>query len=135
MAEHGRRGEMAPQLDPADDDVLDNGDIGPVSLPVALRRPTSPAAAPVWTPPPVSLDVTKGMIRVPLAADGTTFGPNLSRSGYYTVGEKGSEKKYASFDAALDALNRMDKPRWRRPNPAGNWGIVSGCSWTNIKKG
>lgn len=135
MAEHGTRGEMTPQLDPADDDVLDNSDIGPVSLPAAIRPPASLADTPVWTPSPVSLDVTKGVIRVPVAADGTTFGPDLSRRGYYTVGEKGSEEKYASFDAALGALNRMDKPRWRRPNPAGNWGIVSGCSWTDIKKG
>jgi len=134
MAEYGTRGMMRPQLDPTDDDVLDISDIGPVPLPAAIRRPASPAAAPAWTPPPVCLDVTKSMIRVPVAADGTTFGPNLSRRGYYTVGAKGSEKKYASFDAALGALNQMDKPRWRRPNSAGNWGIVSGCSWTYIKK-
>ncbi len=134
MAEYGTRGVKRPQFDPTDDDVLDINDIGPVPLPAPIRRPASPAAAPAWTPPSVGLDVTKGMISVPVAADGTTFVPNLSRRGYYTVGAKGSEKKYSSFDAALDALNRMDKPRWRRPNPAGNWGIVSGCSWTDIKK-
>ncbi|AWI86779.1 hypothetical protein CEW88_23320 (plasmid) [Alloyangia pacifica] len=75
------------------------------------------------------------MIRVPVAADGTAFGPDLARNGYYTVGAKGAEEKHASFDAALDALTKMDKPRWRRPNAAGNWGIVSGCSWRDIRKG
>lgn len=135
MAEQGTRGVMTPQFDPTDDDVLDTSDIGPVSLSTAIRRPALPAAASARTLPPVSTDLNKGMIRVPVAADGTTFGPNLSRRGYYTVGAKGSEEKYASFDAALDALNRMEKPRWRRPNFAGNWGIVSGCSWTKIKNG
>ena len=135
MAERGTRGAMASRFNPAEDDVLDDGDTGPVSLPASIRRPVSPTTTPVRTPPPINLSVTNGTIRVPVAADGTTFGPDLSRRGHYTVGAKGAEEKYACFDAALDALNRMDKPRWRRPNTAGNWGIVSGCSWTDIRKG
>lgn len=55
--------------------------------------------------------------------------------GYFTVGPKGAEEKHDSFDAALEALNQMATPRWRRPNAAGNWGIVSGCSWKNIQNG
>ena len=77
----------------------------------------------------------RGMIRVPVAADGSTFGPDLVRKGHYTVGAKGAEKKYDHFEAALDALTNMEQPRWRRPNSAGNWGIVSGSAWKDIKSG
>ena len=74
------------------------------------------------------------MIRVPVAADGSTFGPDLARKGRYTVGAKGTEKQYDTFDAALAALHQMKPPRWRRPNAAGNWGIVYGCSWKGVEK-
>ena len=73
-------------------------------------------------------------MRVPVAADGTTFNPDLVRRGYFTVGAKGAEEKHDSFDVALEALIRMDTPRWRRPNAAGNWGIVSGRSWKEVDK-
>lgn len=53
----------------------------------------------------------------------------LSRSSLYT------DHKTPERDAALDALTRMDKPRWRRPNAAGNLGIVTGCSWTALRTG
>lgn len=138
MAEHGTRVAVKPWSAPVDDDVLDDDDTGPVSVPAAVIRHTvAPVATPtpIRTLPTVDTHAAKGMIRVPVAADGTTFDPCLARNGYYTVGAKGAEEKHASFDAALDALTRMDKPRWRRPNAAGNWGIVSGCSWRDIRKG
>ncbi|SDW06404.1 exonuclease domain-containing protein [Roseicitreum antarcticum] len=136
MAERNTRASVKPRPAPVDGDVLDDGDTGPASVPAAvLQRTASPAATPVRTLPIVGLDVPKGTIRVPVAADGTIFGPDLARNGCYTVGAKGAEERYDSFDAALDALTRMDKPRWRRPNAAGNWGIVSGCSWKDIRKG
>ncbi|TLP42179.1 hypothetical protein FDK21_20150 [Cohaesibacter sp. CAU 1516] len=81
------------------------------------------------------MNAIKALIRVPVAADGSCFGPDLARNGHFTVGAKGEEKKYDSFEAALDALTKMDKPRWRRPNSAGNWGIVSGNAWKSIERG
>jgi hypothetical protein len=51
------------------------------------------------------------------------------RAGQFTVGEKGDEQRLDSFGEALQALGRMVVPRWRRPNPKGNWGIVSGNRW------
>lgn len=77
----------------------------------------------------------KEMIRVPVASDGSIFSPNLARNGRFTVGAKGAEEKHDSFEAALFALANMEKPRWRRPNSAGNWGIVCGHDWTDIQKG
>jgi DNA polymerase III epsilon subunit-like protein len=135
MAERGTRVALKPRLQPVDDDVLDDNDTDPVSvLATVIPRSATPVAAPFRALPTVDTPTDKGMIRVPVAADGTTFGPELARNGYYTVGAKGAEEKHASFDMALDALARMDKPRWRRPNAAGNWGIVSGCSWRNVRK-
>lgn len=85
-------------------------------------------------PKPPSADFSGEVIFVPVAADGSIFGPELLRNGHYTVGAKGSEVQYDSFDAALTALHRMDTPRWRRPNSSGNWGIVSGRDWKRVEK-
>ncbi|TLP42174.1 hypothetical protein FDK21_20160 [Cohaesibacter sp. CAU 1516] len=86
------------------------------------------------TPEPACADFTGEVIFVPVAGDGSTFGPDLLRNGHYTVGAKGAEVQYSSFDAALTALHKMETPRWRRPNTAGNWGIVSGRDWKRIEK-
>jgi hypothetical protein len=64
---------------------------------------------------------------VPFASDDSEFDPaKCLRNGKYTVGAKGSESTFGDYREALDALARM-KPAayWRRPNTAGNWGIVT----------
>ena len=66
---------------------------------------------------------------VPVAKDGTFFSPELARNGYFTVGEKGDEQKFRSFEDALHYLRNMNKAKWRRPNDKGNWGIVSAVEW------
>lgn len=71
-------------------------------------------------------------VRVPVASDGTWFGPHLLRAGQFTVGEKGDEQRLDSFEEALQTLDRMTVPRWRRPNSKGNWGIVSGTRWVRV---
>jgi hypothetical protein len=69
-------------------------------------------------------------IFVPISKDGSRFDPKTCRrDGGYRVGEKGDEQKFASFDDALAALAKMAKPRWRRPNAVGNWGLVTGTRW------
>lgn len=85
-------------------------------------------------PEPASADFIGEVIFVPVAGDGSTFGPELLRNGHYTIGAKGAEVQYDSFEAALKALHKMDTPRWRRPNAAGNWGIVSGRDWKRVEK-
>jgi transcriptional regulator with XRE-family HTH domain len=67
---------------------------------------------------------------VPYASDGSHFGPNLKRSGKFTVGDKDDEVQFEDFDEALAYLRRMGVAKWRRPNAAGNWGIVSAVRWS-----
>lgn len=69
---------------------------------------------------------------VPVARDGTAFGPGLERAGRFPIGEKGSEVQVEGFEQALAELQRMPVPYWRRPNAAGNWGIVAGVRWVRL---
>ncbi len=70
-------------------------------------------------------------VQVPFAKDGTCFNPALRqpRSGRYVVGPKAAEVEFETFDAALRYLKRNRPARWRRPNAAGNWGIVQEVEW------
>lgn len=71
---------------------------------------------------------------VPVADDGTVFLPKLRRENGYQVGKKGEETYHENFYEALKALQSMAKPRFRRPNEQGNWGIKVGTSWVRIPK-
>lgn len=81
-----------------------------------------------------SPDFSDEVVFVPVAADGSHFHPGLARSGKFMIGAKGEEVQYPTFDEALTALQKMATPRWRRPNEAGNWGIVSGRDWKRIER-
>lgn len=73
--------------------------------------------------------------RVPMARDGTVFCPQAClRGGNYTVGEKGDERQFPDYQAALSYLRKMPVAKWRRPNPAGNWGIVLAVDWIDSVK-
>lgn len=68
--------------------------------------------------------------RVPYAKDGSYFcAEKCFRSGSYTVGEKGDERKFCRYEDALDYLKSMPKAKWRRPNEKNNWGIVTAVEW------
>lgn len=69
---------------------------------------------------------------VPYAADGSHFGPHLKRAGKFTVGDKDDEIQFEDFDEALAYLRRMGVAKWRRPNAAGSWGIVSAVRWAEV---
>lgn len=81
-----------------------------------------------------SSDFSDNVVFVPVAADGSFFHPGLARGGKFMIGAKGDEVPHATFEAALVALQKMATPRWRRPNDAGNWGIVSGRDWKRIER-
>ncbi|WOX05955.1 ASCH domain-containing protein [Microbulbifer pacificus] len=71
-----------------------------------------------------------GISYVPIARDGSRFLPEVCNGkGHYTVGDKGDEKQFSDYEAALKYLRDMPKAKWRRPNSAGNWGIVSAIDW------
>ncbi|MFC6689609.1 hypothetical protein [Jhaorihella thermophila] len=74
------------------------------------------------------------MIFVPVARDGSMFTPDLQRAGQYQIGAKGDEQHFDTYEQALEALNAMPVPRWRRPNAQGNWGIVTGVAWQRVKR-
>lgn len=84
-------------------------------------------------PEPEGVDFKDEVLFVPVAADGSVFHPGLARSGRFTIGAKGTERQVEGFREALAALHRMATPRWRRPNHAGNWGIVAGRDWRRIE--
>ena len=83
--------------------------------------------------------IVEDYVFVPVAYDGTMFIPALRREGRtheggYTIGAKGAERNVGDYHAALEALGKMETPRWRRPNPeSGNWGIVTGQSWRRVR--
>ena len=66
---------------------------------------------------------------VPYAADGSCFSKQLKRADRFTVGDKDDEVQFEEFEEALAYLRRMGVAKWRRPNAAGNWGIVSAVRW------
>jgi len=86
------------------------------------------------TPEAPNLDFSDDVLFVPVAADGSYFHPGLVRGGKFMIGAKGEETPHATFEEALVALQKMATPRWRRPNEAGNWGIVSGRDWKRIER-
>lgn len=97
----------------------------------AFFTPTVATAVETVLTPVLETDV-----QVPFAKDGSFFHPMLRkpRTGEYTVGEKDNELSFDSFDRALEYLRIMPVAKWRRPNDAGNWGIVAAARWGTLPK-
>lgn len=70
---------------------------------------------------------------VPIAKDGSWFSKDLARRDGYMIGAKGEEFVVRDYVDALAQLRLMPKPRWRRPNDKGNWGIVTAVQWDDVK--
>ena len=70
-------------------------------------------------------------VEVPFASDDSCFHRGLAspRDGSFRVGDKLAELRFSSFEEALKYLRAMPTARWRRPNDAGNWGLVSAVRW------
>jgi len=80
-------------------------------------------------------DLHTDYVNVPVAADGTMFSLECEyKRGGFSVGEKGDEIKVDSFDEALKYLISMPHAKWRRPNNAGNYGLVSAVEWRRVKR-
>jgi hypothetical protein len=124
--------------------VHPNGAVTWVDLNKAINSPTLKTMAIPATPTrqavkPVVVQPTKTPAKPlpirdvsglrPYAKDGTAFSPELLKNGGFTVGEKGDEQKFSSFEDSLNYLKKMQTAKWRRPNPKGNWGIVSAVEW------
>jgi transcriptional regulator with XRE-family HTH domain len=76
------------------------------------------------------------VILVPFADDGTCFNPTLRRPrvGTYTVGKKGKEVTFDTFNAALEYLKAMVTAHWRRPSKVGKWNSVVAVRWAALPK-
>lgn len=74
------------------------------------------------------------VIFVPVSRDGSMFHSGLRRNGTFTIGAKGAERQFEKFEDALGALHCMPTPRWRRPNEAGFWSIVTGTTWQRVER-
>jgi hypothetical protein len=74
-------------------------------------------------------------VNVPVATDRTCFSYHCEyKRGGYQIGPKGSEVKVSTFDEALKLLIDMPLAKWRRPNAAGNFGLVSAVEWKRVRK-
>ena len=79
-------------------------------------------------------DAIDDLVFVPVARDGTWFGPDCRASGRFTIGAKGAEEKYSDYFTALEALVRMHTPRWHRPNANGIPGFVTGVRFDRMRR-
>ncbi len=74
-------------------------------------------------------------IFVPQAQDGSVFHPGLERRSGFTIGEKGHEIQVPTFEEALEKLQEMQDPAWRRPSQGrGGWSIVRGVTWARMSQ-
>jgi transcriptional regulator with XRE-family HTH domain len=69
---------------------------------------------------------------VPVASDGSHFGPHLKHAGKFTVGDKEDEVQFEEYEEAVAYLRRMGQAKWRRPNVSNKWGIVTAVRWEVI---
>lgn len=69
---------------------------------------------------------------VPVAEDGTVFLPELRQPQGYLIGKYGCETHVENYFDAINQLQVMVSPRFRRPNDEGNWGIKAVDSWKRI---
>ncbi len=75
-------------------------------------------------------------VRIPVAADGSWFHPGLRGRHGYKIGRKGNGEVYIDdYFSAVDALQKMDPPYWRRPSPgSGKSSCVKGVSWRLVAR-
>ncbi len=71
---------------------------------------------------------------VPRAADGSLFTPDLVRQRGWTVGPRGDERSFGDYWRALQMLQDVERPCWRRPNEFGAYNTVVGRDWVRISR-
>lgn len=66
---------------------------------------------------------------VPVSKDGSIFSPDLADDGVFNIGPKGHEELVEEYRVALERLQVLDRPAWRRPTEGGRWGLVTATHW------
>lgn len=82
---------------------------------------------------PVGSSKDTSFLFLPVGRDGMPFHPALARGGLLTVGEKGQETQFEDFAEALDVLQNMDVPTWRKLDSAGHLTVVRGVGWKRYR--
>lgn len=72
-------------------------------------------------------------VYVPVTDDGAVFLPEMCRGSGYQIGKYGDETYYQDYFEALEKLQNMKSPKFRRPNAEGNWGIKVVGNWKRVK--
>ncbi|TMV07538.1 hypothetical protein FGK63_08685 [Ruegeria sediminis] len=76
--------------------------------------------------------IDRGLAEVlflPVAKDGSVFHPGVQRDGKYLIDGEGVEREVNDFAEALQNLQLMTFPQWRRPTPEGVWTRVRATEW------
>lgn len=71
-------------------------------------------------------------VYVPVTDDGAVFLPEMYRSSGYQIGKYGDETYHQDYFEALEKLQTMKAPKFRRPNSEGNWGIKVVGQWKRV---
>jgi hypothetical protein len=88
----------------------------------------------------VSVDIVESeqgkteWVYVPKAADGSLFTPELVRQRGWTIGPRGDERSFGDYWRALQVLQQVERPCWRRPNRFGSYNTVVGKDWVRISR-
>ena len=75
----------------------------------------------------------EGVCFVPVASDGSVFSEGSRRGGVFTIGREGNEEYVSDFTEALQKLQVMPTPIWRRPTETGVWTRVRGVEWRRVE--
>lgn len=69
---------------------------------------------------------------VPVGQDGSVFHPGLARDGIFRIGAGADDIVVEGFESALERLQRMILPVWRRPTAQDHWTRVQGVRWERM---
>lgn len=70
---------------------------------------------------------------VPVASDGSLFHPGLKRDGAFVLDGPAGEVLYEDYHAALEELQELRQPQWKRPTSEGSWTWVRGVEWRRVE--
>lgn len=71
---------------------------------------------------------------VPATEKGEMFHPGLKRDGVFIVCEGDKDIDMENYELALELLQTLQPPTWRRPGPGGRWTRVKGHKWERITR-
>jgi hypothetical protein len=77
-------------------------------------------------------EIDESYVFVPVSRDGSVFHPGLKGNSGFRVGSKDAEFDFEEFEKALNHLQSMPKPYWRRQNSNGAWVLIAGLHFERL---